>query len=104
MDSSFSSQTSPTLLGRLRQEPADQDAWGLFVERYGRLIYGWVRKWQLQGADAEGVTQMVLVRLAQRMRGLAYDPPKRFRGWVRALTRPASSGFVGAAAARRRGP
>src|SRR5262249_59980976 len=100
MDSSFSSQTSPTLLGRLRQEPADQDAWGLFVERYGRLIYGWVRKWQLQEADAEDVTQMVLVRLAQRMRGFAYDPQKSFRGWLRTLTRHPWSDFV---EARQRG-
>jgi RNA polymerase sigma-70 factor (ECF subfamily) len=100
MDSSFSSQTSPTLLGRLRQEPADQDAWGLFVERYGRLIYGWVRKWQMQEADAEDVTQMVLVRLAQRMKGFAYDPQKSFRGWLRTLTRHAWSDFV---EARQRG-
>ena len=33
-----------------------------------------------QEADAKDVTQMVLVRLAERMRTFAYDPSKSFRG------------------------
>jgi RNA polymerase sigma-70 factor (ECF subfamily) len=94
MDSSFGLQTSPTLLGRLRQEPADQGAWAQFVERYGRRIYSWCRQGKLQEADAEDVTQMVLVRLAQRMRAFAYDPSRSFRGWLRTLTRHAWSDFV----------
>ena len=32
------------------------------------------------------VTQLVLVRLAERMRAYAYDPSKSFRGWPRTLT------------------
>jgi RNA polymerase sigma-70 factor (ECF subfamily) len=96
MDSSSGSHTSPTLLGRLRQEPTDQAAWALFVERYGRRIYAWSRQGQLQEADAEDVTQMVLVRLAQRLRSFAYDPSKSFRGWLRTLTRHAWSDFVDA--------
>jgi RNA polymerase sigma-70 factor (ECF subfamily) len=94
MDSSPSSHTSPTLLGRLRQEPSDQAAWAQFVERYGRQVYGWCRKANLQDADAEDVTQMVLARLAQRMRSFVYDPSKSFRGWLRTLTRHAWSDFV----------
>jgi RNA polymerase sigma factor (sigma-70 family) len=94
MNSSSNSQTSPTLLGRLRQEPADQAAWEQFVERYGRQVYGWCRQSKLQDADAEDVTQMVLVRLAQRMRSFVYDPSKSFRGWLRTLTRHAWSDFV----------
>ena len=97
MDASSGSYTSPTLLGRLRQEPADQGAWAQFVERYGRRIYTWCRQGKLQEADAEDVTQMVLVRLAQRMRAFAYDPSRSFRGWLRTLTRHAWSDFVHAA-------
>jgi RNA polymerase sigma-70 factor (ECF subfamily) len=99
MDSSYSSGTSATLLGRLRQDPADQAAWSAFVERYGRQVYGWCRG-KLQDADAEDVTQMVLTRLAERMRTFAYDPSKSFRGWLRTLTRHAWSDFV---EARQRG-
>jgi RNA polymerase sigma-70 factor (ECF subfamily) len=100
MDPSSGSYTSPTLLGRLRQEPADQAAWAQFVERYGRRIYAWCRTGLLQEADAEDVTQMVLVRLAERMRTFAYDPSKSFRGWLRTLTRHAWSDFI---EARQRG-
>src|SRR5271163_4824129 len=100
MDRPSGSHTSPTLLGRLQQEPTDQAAWGQFVERYGRRIFTWCRKGDLQEADAEDVTQMVLVRLAQRMRTFAYDPSKTFRGWLRTLTQHAWSDFV---AARQRG-
>jgi DNA-directed RNA polymerase specialized sigma24 family protein len=52
--------------GRVRS-PLDQAAWNEFVERYGRRIYGWCRQWGLQEADAEDVTQDVLLRLARKM-------------------------------------
>jgi RNA polymerase sigma factor (sigma-70 family) len=100
MDRLSGSHTSPTLIGRLRQEPTDQAAWAQFVERYGRRIFTWCRKGDLQEADAEDVTQMVLVRLAERMRTFAYDPSKTFRGWLRTLTQHAWSDFV---EARQRG-
>jgi RNA polymerase sigma-70 factor (ECF subfamily) len=94
MDGLSGSHTSPTLLGRLRQDPTDQAAWAQLVERYGRQIYGWCRQAKLQDADAEDVMQMVLARLAQRMRTFVYDPSKSFRGWLRTLTRHAWSDFV----------
>jgi RNA polymerase sigma-70 factor (ECF subfamily) len=94
MDSSSRSRTSPTLLGRLRQEPADQAAWEEFVERYSRKIYAWCRQQNLQDADAQDVTQTVLVKLAQHMRTFAYDPGGSFRGWLRTLTRNAWNDFI----------
>jgi RNA polymerase sigma factor (sigma-70 family) len=94
MGSPSDSQTSPSLLGRLRRDPADQAAWGEFVDRYGRKIYAWCRQWRLQDADAEDVTQMVLVRLAQRLATFTYDPGRSFRGWLRTLTQHAWSDFI----------
>jgi RNA polymerase sigma-70 factor (ECF subfamily) len=88
--------TSPTLLGRLRQQPNDQAAWEQFVDRYGRTIHGWCRQGNLQDADAEDVTQMVLLKLAAKMRTFVYDPSKSFRSWLRTLTRHAWSDFVAA--------
>jgi RNA polymerase sigma-70 factor (ECF subfamily) len=81
-------------LGRLRQAPADQSAWAEFVDRYGRKIYGWCRQWGLQDADAQDVTQMVLARLADKMRAFAYDPTRSFRGWLRTLAHHAWSDFA----------
>jgi RNA polymerase sigma-70 factor (ECF subfamily) len=94
MDNASGPPTSPTLLGRLRLAPADERAWAEFVDRYGRRIYGWARRWQLQDADAEDVTQMVLARLARRLRTFEYDRSGSFRGWLRTLTRHAWSDFV----------
>jgi RNA polymerase sigma-70 factor (ECF subfamily) len=93
---SSSSQTSPTLLGRLRQAPNDRDAWNVFVARYGPRIYGWCRQWNLQEVDAQDVTQSVLLRLVEKMRAFEYDPGRSFRGWLRTLTHHAWSDFLAA--------
>src|SRR5262245_8326458 len=86
--------TSTTLLGRLRQEPADQEAWAEFVRRYGPQVYQWCRRWRLQEADAEDVTQAVLVRLSTRMRTFNRDPAKSFRAYLITLTRYAWFDFL----------
>jgi RNA polymerase sigma-70 factor (ECF subfamily) len=88
------SRTSVTLLGRLREEPEDAAAWEAFVRRYGPRIYEWCRGWRLQEADAEDVTQSVLMRLAQKLRTFSYDPSRSFRGWLRTLTQHALSDFL----------
>ena len=87
-------QTSATLLGRLRQDPADQAAWAEFVRRYAPQIYAWCRRWDLQDADAQDVTQTVLLKLAEKMRSFAYDPARSFRGYIHALTHYAWCNFV----------
>jgi RNA polymerase sigma-70 factor (ECF subfamily) len=88
------SGTRITLLGRLRRDPTNQSAWGEFVEHYGSKIYGWCRKWNLQEADAQDVTQMVLLKLALKMREFSYDPSRSFRAWLKTLTHHAWSDFV----------
>jgi RNA polymerase sigma factor (sigma-70 family) len=83
------SQTSATLLARLRQVPADQAAWAQFADRYGPRIYAWCRRWNLQESDAEDVTQNVLLKLAEKMRGFEYDSSRSFRAWLKTVTRHA---------------
>jgi RNA polymerase sigma factor (sigma-70 family) len=91
-------RTSASLLGRLRNQPTDQDAWSEFVDRYGARIYGWCRRWHLQDADAKDVTQTVLASLCHKMKTFNYDPGLSFRGWLRTLTHHTWSDLV----ARRR--
>ena len=79
-------RTSITLLERLGREETDQQAWAEFVRRYGRQIYRWCRRWKLQQADAEDLTQNVLVRLHARLRTFRYDPAQSFRAYLKALT------------------
>jgi RNA polymerase sigma-70 factor (ECF subfamily) len=94
MDSDSGQGTSLSLLERLRQAPANQEAWERFVERYGRRIYGWCRAWHLQDADARDVTQMVLLKLARKMSSFVYDPAGSFRSWLKTVTQHALSDFV----------
>jgi RNA polymerase sigma factor (sigma-70 family) len=85
------SETSATLLARLRQVPADQAAWVQFADRYGRKIYAWCRRWNLQETDAEDVTQNVLFKLAEKMRTFKYDSSGSFRAWLKTVARHAWS-------------
>jgi RNA polymerase sigma factor (sigma-70 family) len=83
---SSDSRTHPSLLQRLRDEPANEAAWEAFVAQYGGKIYGWCRQaWALQEADARDVTQEVLLKLAAKMRDFAYDPSRSFRAWLRTV-------------------
>ena len=90
----ISARTSPSLLGRLRQGAADQQAWAEFVRRYGAQIYQWCGKWKLQEADAQDVTQNVLVKLADRMRTFTYDPARSFRAYLKTITNYALCDFL----------
>jgi RNA polymerase sigma-70 factor (ECF subfamily) len=91
---SLEPSTRVSLLDRLRQQPTDQQAWEVFVQRYSPTIYGWCRRWNLQEADAQDVTQNVLTILAVRMKTFTYDPQQRFRAWLHTVTRHAWSAFV----------
>jgi RNA polymerase sigma-70 factor (ECF subfamily) len=89
------SHTRVTLLARLAQtgEP-DQAAWEEFVDHYGGKVYQWCLRWRLQAADAEDVTQTVLLKLARRMKDFRYDPAQSFRAWLKAVTHNAWRDFV----------
>jgi RNA polymerase sigma-70 factor (ECF subfamily) len=80
------STTSVTLLARLRHDPTDQAAWSDFVARYGPEILRWCRRWRLQKADAEDVTQDVLLKLHGLMARFVYNSSGSFRGWLKTLT------------------
>ena len=88
------SGTRVTLLGRLRRDPTNQAAWEEFVEHYGRKIYVWCLKWNLQEADAQDVTQNVLLKLAGKMREFEYDSSRSFRAWLKTIARYACSDFL----------
>ena len=94
MTTTMDCRTNPSLLGRLHQAPANQGAWADFVQRYGPQVYRWCRKGGLQEADAEDVTQDVMLLLAAKMKGFFYDPQRRFRGWLRTVTRHVLGDFL----------
>jgi RNA polymerase sigma-70 factor (ECF subfamily) len=76
--------TSPTLLERLRQ-PAEQDAWGKFVNLYTPLLYTWARHFGMGEADAADLVQEVFTVLVQKLPEFRYEPGKGFRNWLRTV-------------------
>jgi len=86
--------TRASLLIRLRQEPVDEGAWHEFVQRYGRLIFAWCQSWGLQPADADDVSQNVLLKLAHHLRSFVYDPGRRFRGFLRTTAHNACKDYL----------
>jgi RNA polymerase sigma-70 factor (ECF subfamily) len=94
MGSAPDSDTRVTLLGRLLKDPTNQAVWSEFVEHYGAKIHGWCRNWRLQEADAQDVTQDVLVKLAAKMRDFSYDPSRSFRAWLKTVTHHAWKDFL----------
>jgi RNA polymerase sigma-70 factor (ECF subfamily) len=93
VDYASQSATSATLLAQLRHVPPDQTAWDKFTQRYGPRIYAWCRQWNLQDADAQDVTQSVLLKLVEKMQSFDYDASRSFRGWLRTVARHAFSDF-----------
>jgi RNA polymerase sigma factor (sigma-70 family) len=93
MENDPAGRTSNSLLIRLRQA-TDQAAWAEFVRRYGQQIYRWCRAAGLQEADAEDVTQTVLVKLTEKLRTFCYDPARSFRAYLKTLTHYAWCDFL----------
>jgi RNA polymerase sigma-70 factor (ECF subfamily) len=71
----------------------DDTAWVRLVYRYQGQITLWCRKLGLQLADAENVTQEVLVRLTRKIH--LYDPQKApFASWLRRVTVHAARNYL----------
>ena len=94
MGGSPAGKTSATLMRRLHAAPDDPTTWREFVERYGRQVFSWCRHYSLQEADAEDVTQEVLLELARSMRKFEYDASRSFRAWLKTLTHRAWCDFL----------
>jgi RNA polymerase sigma-70 factor (ECF subfamily) len=93
MKEAANSETRITLLLRLRRDPRDAAAWDEFVTCYSGRIVAWCRSWGLQEADAQDVTQNVLLKLSVRMRDFSYDPDRSFRAWLKTVARHAWLAF-----------
>lgn len=86
--------TRVSLLGRLRDQPDDPQAWARFVVRYGPVLRKWCRQWRLQDADSHDLEQEVLVRLVRKLRDYEHHGPGSFRGWLKTIARRALLDFL----------
>ena len=86
--------TCTSLLGRLSEIPANQNAWHDFVSIYGYHLFEWTKRLGLQDADAEEVTQLTRVRRAKVMRTFEYNPELSFRAWLRTVAQHVWHDFI----------
>lgn len=74
--------TQVSLLIRLR-DTRDGAAWSRFVDVYGPLVYGFLKRRGLQEADVADLTQDVLRQVLQAVKSLDYDRSRgSFRSWL----------------------
>jgi RNA polymerase sigma factor (sigma-70 family) len=80
-------ETHISLLSRLR-DPVDGTAWSTFVDVYGPLVYGEMRRRGLSHQDAEDLTQEVFRRCLRSIQEFQYDSARgRFRDWLGVVVR-----------------
>ena len=78
--------TSLTLLDRLRK-PGHPDAWDRFVQLYAPMLLRWTELQGFRGADAEDLTQTVLLKLIRLLPSYEQREGQSFRGWLFTICR-----------------
>lgn len=79
--------TRQSLIQRVR-DSNDAEAWSVFVEIYGPLVYQYGRRHGLQDADAADLVQDVLGEVASCIGRFSYDAEMgRFRNWLLVIAR-----------------
>lgn len=73
--------TRNSLIVRL-DDPADGDAWDEFTQLYRPVIYRLARGRGLQDADADDLSQQVLLSIARSIGDWQPQPGARFRHWL----------------------
>src|SRR5262245_3562755 len=81
--------THLSLLAAMLGAPGRDGAWETFEARYAPLIRTWCARRGLRGADADDLTQDILLKLFDRLP--TYDRTRgRFRDWLAVLVRNAA--------------
>ncbi len=71
------------------QSPENRDAWVVFAQLYRPVIYRLARARGLQDADAEDLTQQVLLSVARAIPQWQRNPNSRFRHWLNRIVKNA---------------
>jgi RNA polymerase sigma-70 factor, ECF subfamily len=90
------------------QSPENREAWAEFVQIYRPVIYRMARRRGMQDADAQDLSQDVLLRISKSIEGWVPQEGVRFRHWLRkvasnaivtAVTKSKPRGIVNGSAA-----
>jgi RNA polymerase sigma factor (sigma-70 family) len=78
-------ETSLSLIARLSQS-ADSESWNRLVEIYTPLMKRWLRRYDVQDADADDLVQEVFVVVSREMPTFAHSQQQgAFRSWLRQI-------------------
>lgn len=78
-------ETSLSLLTRLRRSP-ESETWNRLVDLYAPLLRSWLRKYDVQDADADDLVQEVLLAVSKDLGKFEHSgQPGAFRGWLKAI-------------------
>jgi RNA polymerase sigma-70 factor (ECF subfamily) len=81
-------KTQATLLAAIKS-PENRRAWDEFIALYRPAIYRMARRRGMQDADAQDVTQDILVRIAGAIGQYEQQPGTKFRHWLRRVAKNA---------------
>ena len=80
------SETSHSLLERLRQPPCDEAAWKRLVDLYTPLIHQWLRRYDVRPQDVDDLTQEVLRTVHRELPAFEHNRHLgAFRSWPRRI-------------------
>jgi RNA polymerase sigma factor (sigma-70 family) len=80
------SETSHSLLERLRQPPCDEAAWRRLVDLYTPLIHQWLRRYDVRPQDVDDLTQEVLRTVHRELPRFEHNRHLgAFRSWLRTI-------------------
>ena len=70
-------------------DPANQEAWDSFAQIYRPVVYRLARGRGMQDADAEDLTQQVLLAVSRSLPEWQRNPGTRFHHWLKRIARNA---------------
>ncbi|MEM8667075.1 MAG: sigma-70 family RNA polymerase sigma factor [Planctomycetota bacterium] len=78
-------ETSVSLLNQLRHSP-ESESWTRLVDLYAPLLRTWLRKYDVQGSDAEDLVQEVLFAVSKDLATFEHQgQPGAFRAWLKGI-------------------